>query len=373
MQELIPKQLFNNKSDIFPNRNIGYIYVLSNPLFHKDVFKLGYTTREIDSRIKELNSLTSTPAPFILEACFKIIDPYKLEQLIHSKLQNYRTSDREFFKIKLYNLLKIIISLIGPSEISRHIYSNLFNKDLSPTSFLKRWWRNLDIDWKRALLLYVFEDEEELSEYYDDYIDDDYWQQFEVSDSLLFKIVCLRKLSVSYGRLTNLEPLSILTELTELDCSNNNIFSINPLINLAKLEYLDISYNKITNIDAIAKIKRLKYLNIDRNSIADISPAKNLKDLECLVCARTNITDLDTLDSLKKLKKLDCSITSIRSLEPIRNLKELQEIDCSYTLVSDLTVIKELQKLEKINIRYAPVNTNSFQEICQSLPTCKIN
>jgi len=107
----------------------GYVYILSNPCM-PSLIKIGFTTRNIDERIAELNSSTGVPEPFVLEATFCSINPERDERIIHTKLNDYRTNkSREFFQIealeaisKLEEILQQTpdyISLNGKAENDR--------------------------------------------------------------------------------------------------------------------------------------------------------------------------------------------------------------------------------------------------------------
>ena len=73
------------------------VYVLKNPSY--DLLKIGKTKRDIKKRVKELSKPTGVPTPFILTMIIKTENCDILEKKIHLHLDNYRTSNKEFFKI----------------------------------------------------------------------------------------------------------------------------------------------------------------------------------------------------------------------------------------------------------------------------------
>jgi len=84
-------------SDLGP---IGNIYLLGNPSM-PGLYKIGYTTRHIDSRIKELSRGTSVPTPFFLVLRLVVHHPALLEKDVHRLLSDHRHSvSREFFNFK---------------------------------------------------------------------------------------------------------------------------------------------------------------------------------------------------------------------------------------------------------------------------------
>jgi hypothetical protein len=88
--------------------NPGYIYVLSNPAFGYQIYKIGKTTRAPSERAAELSSPTSVPEPFVIQHQQHFADCDSAENMIHGALKDYRcNSGREFFKLDLSLLIKI--------------------------------------------------------------------------------------------------------------------------------------------------------------------------------------------------------------------------------------------------------------------------
>jgi hypothetical protein len=90
----------------------GYVYVLSNPSM-PNLLKIGYTERDVDERVEELNS-TGVPVPFEIEAIFGSPNAYDDEQAIHNILDHHRlANNREFFSIDTKEAVQCIIDYIG--------------------------------------------------------------------------------------------------------------------------------------------------------------------------------------------------------------------------------------------------------------------
>lgn len=96
--------VFNNKLN-----DEEYIYVLSNPSFEKNIFKIGWTRTHPILRSEQLYN-SGLPTPFNIECIIKtnIGNGSKLENKIHKELKQYRLNDkREFFQLdknELYNI-----------------------------------------------------------------------------------------------------------------------------------------------------------------------------------------------------------------------------------------------------------------------------
>ena len=75
----------------------GFTYILLNSSM-PGLLKIGETTRQTEQRIKELNSATGVPTPFVMAYELKVQDCHFAERQIHQELDRYRfASNREFF------------------------------------------------------------------------------------------------------------------------------------------------------------------------------------------------------------------------------------------------------------------------------------
>jgi len=92
------------------SKQSGYIYVLSNKSF-PDLYKVGYTTRELNMRVAELSGSTGVPTPFIIEYSQHFNNCIEAEKVIHSMLDIHGgrvASNREFFKLSLESVIDTV-------------------------------------------------------------------------------------------------------------------------------------------------------------------------------------------------------------------------------------------------------------------------
>jgi T5orf172 domain len=82
----------------------GYLYILSNNAM-PNLFKIGFTTRTITERIRELSS-TGVPGAFEVEFFAEVDDAYTLEKTVHNKLSRQRY-DNEFFRCELRTAVRV--------------------------------------------------------------------------------------------------------------------------------------------------------------------------------------------------------------------------------------------------------------------------
>lgn len=108
---------YNCRSELFEDKIInGFIYLLSNEIM-PDLLKIGYCTRKVEERVKELNSQTGVPYPFTIEAYFGSDKPEEDERIIHEKLINYRIEKKEFFKISTFEAIEKIVNIFNSKPI----------------------------------------------------------------------------------------------------------------------------------------------------------------------------------------------------------------------------------------------------------------
>lgn len=91
----------------------GYIYCVSNPSFKANIFKIGYTTMNLNKRINSLYK-TGVPTKFVINFAKTVQKCYKHEQEIHVLLDKYRFNpSREFFKCPLQTIKTVFESIEG--------------------------------------------------------------------------------------------------------------------------------------------------------------------------------------------------------------------------------------------------------------------
>ena len=90
------------------------IYILSTRE-QPNYLKIGFTTRSVVDRVKEINSATGVLIPFAVRASWRVKGGMgqKTEKLIHDTLKEKRVrKDREFFDIQYHEAIKVVNSII---------------------------------------------------------------------------------------------------------------------------------------------------------------------------------------------------------------------------------------------------------------------
>ena len=85
------------------------VYIMSNPSI-PGLLKIGYTSRPVEDRCKELSKATGVPTPFKVEYILRVYGRgLELESEIHRCLEHKRNSSkREFFDVSLKEAIEIV-------------------------------------------------------------------------------------------------------------------------------------------------------------------------------------------------------------------------------------------------------------------------
>ena len=127
----------------------------------------------------------------------------------------------------------------------------------------------------------------------------------------------LTEIDFTQNKLTDISPLASLTNLTGIDVSQNSITDISPVAGLVNLTSLRVQDNEVTDISAVAGLTKLTRLNLQANQISDISALSELTELTELKLANNNISDLSSLSNMSKLTFLELSRNNITDLSPL--------------------------------------------------------
>lgn len=215
---------------------------------------------------------------------------------------------------------------------------SIYTTPLNENEVLRNWWNQLPFAWKK-----VFLDHSGIT-------------NNDPALSQIKEIISLTDIDVSGNQyIENLQPLSKLTRLEKLNCSNTPVVSLFPLRNLSFLKHLNCSQTAVHDLDALRYTSRLAYLNVSGTYTADISAVRNFEDLNTLNISGTHIDSLQPLQNLKKLRELTASNTKVTDLSPLAGNESLSMLDVSGTMVMSLAPLRGVPGLEILFIENTPV------------------
>ena len=155
---------------------------------------------------------------------------------------------------------------------------------------------------------------------------------------------------VNSNDISDLAPLSNLTNLTWLFLSNNSISDISALSNLTNMTTMGLDVNSISDISALANLANLESLSLNNNSNSDISALSNLTNLESLSLDDNSISDISALSNLTNLVDLSLWYNSISDISALANLTNLTWLYLNWNSISDISALTNLTNLQLLGL-----------------------
>lgn len=162
----------------------------------------------------------------------------------------------------------------------------------------------------------------------------------------------LKELNLKQNAVVDLTPLSSCTSLSVLDVSGNALTSISPICGLSSLTKLNADNNTISQLGNIPQLTSLSELTISYNQLSDISAISGSTAIKTLNISNNSITDISALTSLPALSDLDFSYNQVSTLPKWDKGCALIRIDGSYNLLSDLSALSGLENLNSVYMDY---------------------
>lgn len=156
---------------------------------------------------------------------------------------------------------------------------------------------------------------------------DDGSYQYRIEDiTILSEFTTLEKLNLRDNHIQDATPLESMSELRELDLSQNPIKNgeLGFIKNFVHLTELNLRETSARNIHFLNELQDLTYLNLHSNAdIHDFSPIRDLVGLETLIIPNVKIgEEIDVIKNLTALTRLNVRNTGIEDVTMIGQLME---------------------------------------------------
>lgn len=182
------------------------------------------------------------------------------------------------------------------------------------------------------------------------------------------------EINISYKfQFIDLEPLSELTELKLIDCSNTLIADLSPLRNLNQLDAIYFSGTQVFDLTPLQYSVNIKELYCFNTLIENLDVLAGFKQLEKLYCFNTRITTFDPISEMTTLQSIKASNTKIKDIKALANKDLLQVLDISNTDVSDISPLKNLTALEVLNLDQTKITSLDALSGLKELTTLQFN
>lgn len=112
--------------------NKSIVYVLSNPSM-PGLLKIGETSREVETRVAELNRSTSIPTNFIIERSYEVNNSRSVEKQLHDLFTEHKVG-KEFFQLSV----KEIDHAMGVESFDDDLTDSLFDLQSTIVNIIER-------------------------------------------------------------------------------------------------------------------------------------------------------------------------------------------------------------------------------------------
>ena len=168
---------------------------------------------------------------------------------------------------------------------------------------------------------------------------------------------------VNSNEISDLSPLSNLTNLRFLSLHHNSISDVSPLSDLTSLITLSLHRNSISDASAFSGLTSLRHLSLFDNSISDVSPLSDLTSLKVLMLHDNSISDVSPLSDLTNLRLLQLAHNNISDVSPLSGLTGLKYLYLYNNSISDLAPLvanTRLRSGDVVNVRNNPLSATSL-------------
>ena len=152
-------------------------------------------------------------------------------------------------------------------------------------------------------------------------------------------------LSLYRGNISDVAPISDLTQLKSLYLGDSQIIDVAMLVNLTQLNSLNLRSNQIIDVAPLANLTQLNSLYLGSNQIIDVAPLANLTQLNNLNLGRNQIIDVAPLTKLVQLTTLDLNDNQIIDVVPLTKLTQLKRLDLNGNQILDVALFAKLTQL----------------------------
>ena len=122
---------------------------------------------------------------------------------------------------------------------------------------------------------------------------------------------------------TNLRVLVLHAARIDSEFLTNPISDISPLSALSQLEGLAIGNTPVSDISPLAGLTQLTELELGDTAVSDVSPLAALTQLRSLILHSTAVSDVSALAALTELTYLSLYYTAVSDVSPLANLTQL--------------------------------------------------
>ena len=170
----------------------------------------------------------------------------------------------------------------------------------------------------------------------------------------------LESLYLSDNNLSDITPLSSLTNLRALYLKGNRLDDISAMAAMPHLVEVDIQFNPVEDLSPIGGAKELVWLDMKECEVEDLSAIQNCALLTSIDCSGNQIFDLSPLTGLVRLSYLDARGNALSgNVDSLKNLTALTFLDLRDNEITDVSALAELSSLRYLYLEGNPIEDYS--------------
>lgn len=172
---------------------------------------------------------------------------------------------------------------------------------------------------------------------------------------VIAELPSLTNLNISHCGLSTISGLENATKLTHLDASKNNIRNLDPIRDITSLLEINLMNNAVIGLEALGGLYHLENLNIAYNSVTDLSPLQGCSRLTRLDASNNLIAQVSGIGTLPLLSYLSLDYNQITDISSLSGCQELTELHVANNQIYDISVVGTLLKLDVLDFAYNQV------------------
>jgi len=182
--------------------------------------------------------------------------------------------------------------------------------------------------------------------------------------------ISLRNININDSQITDVTPISKLSNLTGLWLNHSLIADISKLRDLKNLYSLSMEYNQISDISAISNMKKLNYLRLRGNRIDKIPSLTGLVALKNVEICVNQVSDISGVAGLPMLTSLDLASNRITDISALANLPGIKHIYLGNNKIADISPLVNnpgLDEGDRVEVWKNPLNDVSINKYIPQL------
>jgi serine/threonine protein kinase len=157
----------------------------------------------------------------------------------------------------------------------------------------------------------------------------------------LAKLKNLRRISLCYQEITDLDPIADLNYLEIIDFRHNPIEDVSALSGLSGLSSLVLFDTQVSDLTALSSCYQLTNVDTGYTLVRSMAAFEGLKSVRALMLRKAPLQSLEGIDGLPLLERIYLSETQVTDLSPLLDLPRLQVVEVDESMRSAAEAIED--------------------------------